>query len=326
MSFLNRRHFLKISLTGITPFILPVTYYKPFSIFSDAVRKIIPFDKMKVLSAKEFYVQSVADKPPQVNHKKWQLTLDGLFKNPLFLNYEAIRARKSITQMVSLACIGNEVGGQQIGNAQWTGFSLRDLLHEAGIDDRAQKIVFYCEDIYSTAIEVSSLMNDNVILAYGMNGKPLTAEHGYPLRLIIPGRYGMKNPKWIKKLVATEEDYKGYYENFGWSDTAALQIITRIDDKVENHTLHGVALNGKNKVEKVEISLDGGQNWTEANIEQTESPYVWSLWNFDIGSTKGKIDVVCRATNERGETQDELLRASFPSGASAPDRQKFNIL
>lgn len=99
-----------------------------------------------------------------------------------------------------------------------------------------------------------------------------------------------------------------------------------MDDKIENRILRGVALNGKNKIDKVEISLDGGQTWAEANLDQTESPYVWSLWDFDLGSIKGKIEVICRATNEHARTQDEGSRLSFPSGASAPDRQKFLIL
>ena len=120
---------------------------------------------MKVLSAKEFYVQSIDEKPPKIDSKKWRLSLDGLFKNPLMLNYDQIRARESMTQMTSLACIGNEVGGQQIGNARWTGFRLRDLLEEAGLDENAKKIIFYCEDIYSTAIEIQSLLNDNVMLS-----------------------------------------------------------------------------------------------------------------------------------------------------------------
>ncbi|KAB2878452.1 molybdopterin-dependent oxidoreductase [bacterium] len=326
MKFLNRRHFLRISIAGIAPLILPFKNFRLFSSINVPKRKIIPFDKMKVLSAKEFYVQSIDEKPPKIESKKWRLSLDGLFKNPMTLNYDQIMARESVTQMTSLACIGNEVGGQQIGNARWTGFRLRGLLEEAGLGENAKKIIFYCEDIYSTAIEIQSLLNDNVMLAYVMNEKPLTREHGFPLRLIIPGRYGMKNPKWLRKLVATEEDYRGYWENFGWSDTAELQIITRIDRKVENHIVQGVALNGKNKIDKIDVSLDGGQSWNEANIEQTESSYVWSLWSFEIGVTKGKIEVVCRATNEQGETQDETKRLAFPSGASAPDRQKFRIL
>ncbi|MBL7995346.1 molybdopterin-dependent oxidoreductase [bacterium] len=317
---------MRISIAGIAPFILPFRNFKLISSADVQKRKIISFGKMKVSSAKEFYVQSIDEKPPKIDPKKWRLRLDGLFKNSLTLDYEQIRARESVTQMTSLACIGNEVGGQQIGNARWTGFRLRDLLEEAGLDKSAKKIIFYCEDIYSTAVDIQSLLNENVMLAYGMNEKPLTREHGFPLRLIIPGRYGMKNPKWLKQLVATEEDYKGYWENFGWSDRAELQIITRIDRDVGNHVIRGVALNGKNKIDKIDISLDGGETWNEADIEQTESSYVWSLWHFDIGGRKGKIEVVCRATNEHGETQDETKRLPFPSGAAAPDRQNFRIL
>lgn len=322
----NRRHFLRVTFVGITSSFLPVRHSNAFSFFKDPIKKIIPFSKMKVLSAKEFYVQSLNEKPPKISVDEWVLRLEGLFKNPFQLNYNDIKKRASVVQMTTLACIGNEVGGLQIGNANWTGCRLKDILMEAGLEENAKKIIFFCEDLYSTAIDLPSLMSDNVLLAYAMNGKPLSREHGYPVRLIIPGRYGMKNPKWIRRIVATEEDYKGYYEKFGWSDTAEMQIITRIDDTMQNHTLRGVALNGKNRIDKVEISLDGGQTWNAADLEQTKSPYVWSLWSYDVGGIKGKIEVVCRAKNEYGEIQDEAGKGSFPAGASAPDRQRFRIL
>lgn len=206
MTWLDRRQFLKISVTGASSFILPFKSVYPFSFLTQPVKRILPFNKIKVLSAKEFYVQSINEKPPKIDAGKWQHALEGLFKNPLILNYNAVTKRDAFTQMTSLACIGNEVGGQQIGNAVWTGCRLKDLLWEGGLSERARKIIFYCEDIYSTAMDVPSLMADNVMLAYRMNDKPLTPEHGFPVRLILPGRYGMKNPKWIKKLVATEED------------------------------------------------------------------------------------------------------------------------
>lgn len=116
--------------------------------------------------------------------------------------------------------VKNPIGGSSIGNAIWTGVPLKVVLEKAGIKENVIKVIFYCEDGYSTAIKIEEALKDDAILAYKMNGKPLAPEHGYPLRVVVPGKYGMKWAKWINKIELTDKDYKGYWEVQEWSDYA----------------------------------------------------------------------------------------------------------
>jgi DMSO/TMAO reductase YedYZ molybdopterin-dependent catalytic subunit len=157
---------------------------------------------------------------PQIDINTWELDIGGLAKNPYILKYDEILKMPQVSVFATLETISNPIGGPSIGNAVWTGVPLKMVLEKAGIKDNVIKVIFYCEDGYSTAVKLEEALKDDVILAYKMNGKTLASEHGYPLRVVVPGKYGMKWAKWINKIELTDKDYKGYWEAQGWSDYA----------------------------------------------------------------------------------------------------------
>ena len=317
---MTRRVLLKLTLGAFGAYLLPIRMA-----FSARGKKIIPETDISVTSNRDFYVQSVGDSP-RIKERDWQLIMEGMVSKPRAWSYSALKSRPSKEYMVTLACIGNQPGGEQIGNAVWKGFLLEDLLAEVMLDPGANRLIFECADIFTSSSSVDQLFGSGSILAYEMNGRKLGRDHGFPLRLIQPGCYGMKSPKWIRKIIATADEHKGYWENFGWSDRGFIQLTTRIDDHISNHTLRGVALNGQKAIERVEVSLDDGLTWQEADLEQTERSVVWSQWSLDLGDRKGDLTVVCRAINQDGETQNPHDSNPFPDGASAPDRQRFRLL
>ena len=157
---------------------------------------------------------------PEININTWELDIGGLAQYPYILKYDEILNMPQVSVFATLETISNPIGGPSIGNAVWTGVPLKVVLERAGIKENVIKVIFYCEDGYSTAIRIEEALKDDVILAYKMNGKPLASEHGYPLRVVVPGKYGMKWAKWINKIELTDQDYKGYWEVQGWSDYA----------------------------------------------------------------------------------------------------------
>jgi DMSO/TMAO reductase YedYZ molybdopterin-dependent catalytic subunit len=157
---------------------------------------------------------------PEIDINDWVLEIKGLVENPVTLTYEELTSMPQISVYATLETISNPEGGSLIGNAIWTGVPLKTVLDMAGVEESAIKVIFFCEDGYSTAITIEEAFTDDVVLAYKMNGKELTPEHGYPLRVVIPEKYGMKWAKWIISIEPTDQDYKGYWESRGWSDYA----------------------------------------------------------------------------------------------------------
>ena len=157
---------------------------------------------------------------PEININTWELDISGLANDPYILKYDEILNMPQVSVFATLETISNPIGGPSIGNAVWTGVPLKVVLEKAGIKENVIKVIFYCEDGYSTAIRIEEALKDDAILAYKMNGKQLAYEHGYPLRVVVPGKYGMKWAKWINKIELTDKDYKGYWEVQGWPDYA----------------------------------------------------------------------------------------------------------
>ncbi|MFN3476555.1 MAG: molybdopterin-dependent oxidoreductase, partial [Candidatus Methylomirabilales bacterium] len=157
----------------------------------------IPSLSPEVTPNEKFYRISKNLFDPVINVSKWSFDLKGLVEQPLRLTYGELKALPAVLQYTTLECISNEVGGDLISNALWKGVRLKTLLERAGVKAKAKKVVFTCADGYSTGIPLAKALHPDTLLAYEMNGVPLPTDHGFPLRLINPGHYGMKNPKWI---------------------------------------------------------------------------------------------------------------------------------
>jgi hypothetical protein len=277
----------------------------------------------------KFYVVNYADSAVnvarEVNIEQWRLTVKGDVKKPLSLGWRDILNRDAFDQVSTLMCIDTLPGGDSLGNAQWRGISLKKLLTEAGADEEvARDVVFRANDGYDDSIPFPRAMQDDVMLAYSMNGEKLPKEHGFPLRLLVPGLYGIKNVKWITEIEVYAGDYKGYWQRKGWTDDGTIKIFSRIDSPGHYQSLRGpeqifrgIAFGGPNSISKVELSFDNGRTWTECAIETPQSPYSWVIWNYAWRPPKrGKYQTVVRATDTKGQNQIAEIVRPQPAGAS----------
>lgn len=282
-----------------------------------------------------FYVVSKNLVDPTVSTLDWTLEVGGLVRNPSSLSYSAILDRPSREMASTLECISNTVGGKYISNTIWTGFPLRDLLDEAGLESSVVDLKLEAADGYTESIPLGEALQADTLLVYLMDGQPLTTEHGFPLRLIVPGIFGMKNVKWITRIEAVAEDYKGYWQERAWSDVATVVTMSRIDSPPRNFKaklgetvpIGGVAFAGDRGISKVEVSLDDGQTWHEAQLSDVPSNRTWRLWRYDyLADEPGIRKLVVRATDGTGELQTAEEREPLPDGATGYDRDWFEVL
>jgi DMSO/TMAO reductase YedYZ molybdopterin-dependent catalytic subunit len=269
----------------------------------------------------DFYEVSKNASDPDVDLRRWILRIGGLVDNPLSFSYEQIRELPSVEQYATLECISNSVGGDLIGNALWRGVRLKDLLEQAALKPGVVDIVLRASDGYADSIPPVQAIAPGTILAYEMNGAPLNQTHGFPLRLIVPGIYGMKNVKWITAIEAVDFDFKGYWQKRGWDDRAPYKTMSRIDvpsARVKGSTtIAGIAFAGDRGISRVHVSTDGGKSWQQADIKPALSPYAWALWHLDwTPSETGPKLLIARATDGLGVQQTSAHAPPIPDGAS----------
>jgi DMSO/TMAO reductase YedYZ molybdopterin-dependent catalytic subunit len=217
-----------------------------------------------------FYIVSKNFNDPRVSADKWSLEVLGLVAQPRRFSYDEILALPAVSQYTTLECISNTLGGNLMSNAHWTGVPLSDLMHALDVRPEARAITFRSADNYYESFPLDVALAPGVLLAHTMNGMPLPDKHGFPLRLILPGRYGVKNPKWITKIefYQAAEPIEGYWVRRGWDRDALVQTVARIDTPQNNATITGptveiggVAFAGGRGISRVEASIDGGGTW-----------------------------------------------------------------
>ncbi|HET7011890.1 MAG TPA: molybdopterin-dependent oxidoreductase [Anaerolineales bacterium] len=271
----------------------------------------------------ELYVQSYA-RVPSVDAQAWTLNVHGLVDHETTLGLEDIRAFPKIESMRTLECIGNPVGGPLIGNVVWGGTEARALWERVGIQSQARRARFSAEDEYSTSVDLEWITQPGVLLVYEMNGEPLPPEHGFPLRILMPGLYGQKMPKWIREIEFIDEDHLGYWESRGWSDVASVKTNSIIQQPLSlervsagSLPIFGVAFAGLRAITRVEVRIDDG-DWTGAELLQDPSSLVWTQWSIDWPANAGSHRIAVRATDEEGFVQstegESILSSSFPDG------------
>ncbi|MBI2848942.1 MAG: molybdopterin-dependent oxidoreductase [Chloroflexi bacterium] len=275
---------------------------------------------------KDFYTVSKNFIDPVVNVREWKLEVGGLVESPFALSYEQLKALPSVEQIHTLICISNEVGGDLISNAAWKGVPMRDLLRMAGVKDSVTEVKLTAWDDYTESFSIDKALEKGTVLAYEMNGEPLPPEHGFPARLLVPGIYGMKNVKWLTRIEAIDYDYKGFWQEQGWSDIAIIKTMSRIDVPSrfggtftldEARSLGGIAFAGERGVSKVEISLDGGRTWEEGQVRKAPSPNTWVLWVRSWNDPQpGRYILKVRATDGKGQLQEDEYTDTLPDGAS----------
>ncbi len=276
----------------------------------------------------KLYVVSSSIRPPQVHVSSWSLTIKGLVERPLTLSYEELRALPRVDQTSTLTCISNVVGGALTGNITWTGTRLSDLLRMAGLKPGAVDVVLRSVEGYSDSIPLDRALSPEPLIVYGMNGTTLTTEHGFPARLIVPGIYGMKNVKWLNEIDVVGQDYQGFWQQRGWSDTALVKTQSTVDTgnpelgndphaTLESGSLilAGYAFAGDRGISKVEVQVDGGE-WQSAQLKKVVSKLVWQPWRYEWRGTPGQHTVTVRATDGADQLQTAERAAPHPDGAS----------
>lgn len=275
-----------------------------------------------IVSQADLYYVSINNEAldPRINEETWKLELSGLVKNPQKFSLQELKDQfKPHDLEFTMSCISNPIGGSLIGNCLWRGLRVKDLLEKVGVEAGAKWITWEAADGFYESLPLGQAIEDNVLLAYFINGEALNNKHGFPLRLILPGHYGMKQPRWLTKISLSSEERLGYWANRGWSRTAYVQPMSRIDklprlQAGEATTLRGIAYAGTQPIEKVEVSTDGGETWAIAKLEK-RARYAWTRWNLDWTPKSGNQQLVVRCY-AGGQVQSEEMRESLPEAAS----------
>jgi DMSO/TMAO reductase YedYZ molybdopterin-dependent catalytic subunit len=287
-------------------------------------------DKVKYTANDAFYDVDIGAGHPAVDGPSWRLTLAGSVEKQLQLSLDDLKQLPSVTQSRTFECISNPVGGPLIGNAVWVGVQMKQLLTMAGMKASAKELVVRALDGFHTSIPIALAQDDNALLVYSMNGEPLPRDHGFPLRCVWPGRFGMKQPRWITRMEVIDTTYVGYWEQQGWSNDAFIKINSQIlaPDSREvistpTYTIRGLAHNGLAGVKQVDISTDDGKTWNAATLIRGPEPknLVWTEWRYEWKvPADGRYVVVARATANDGVVQegvgDSILGGTFPDGSS----------
>ena len=284
---------------------------------------------------------------PLVDAEAWRLRVEGRVARPLTLSLDELKARPARTLPVTLECAGNgrallrERASSQpwlleaVGTAEWTGTPLAPILEEARLAADAVEIVFTgldrgvqgdVEHLYERSLPLADALREEVLLAYAVNGQPLPPQHGFPLRLIVPGWYGMTHVKWLQSITVVDEPFRG------WQQAAAYHVRESPDESGRPVTrmlprslmvppgipeflsrtrfvdagrfvLEGRAWSGYGAIDRVEVSVDGGATWRDAELREPLSEFAWRGWTYEWRAEPGEHELCCRATDATGKTQ-----------------------
>jgi DMSO/TMAO reductase YedYZ molybdopterin-dependent catalytic subunit len=293
----------------------------------------VPGQSAEITPVANFYYVSknfVSD--PAIDAATWRLAVTGMVRTPLSLTYEQLRALPRFDQQQTLECISNEVGGDLMSNAVWTGASLADLLLSAGLLPGASLCVFRCADQYSDSLHLTQALSARAKIVYAIEGQPLPQAHGFPARLLVPGLYGMKNGKWLTQLEVTQGRYAGYWEQRGWTPEAVVKLTARIDVPQDGDVLAarptllaGVAFAGDQGIAQVDVSTDAGRSWTPAALKRPLGDLTWVLWEAPWTPTVGTHVLAVRAVDLSGRIQTPHVAPPLPDGASGYHAVQVNV-
>jgi DMSO/TMAO reductase YedYZ molybdopterin-dependent catalytic subunit len=283
----------------------------------------------------DFYRIDTALQIPQLVADDWKLKITGLVDTPITLSWAELIKLPLEESYTTIMCVSNEVGGNLIGNARWLGYPIRDLLAKAGPQVGADMVFSHSSDGFTASTPLSVLLEEdrNAILAVGMNGKPLPPEHGYPVRMIVPGLYGyVSATKWVVELEVTRfADAQAYWTQRGWSAKGPIKIESRIDVPQDGTTLKagqvvvaGVAWHQHTGIQKVEVQVDDGA-WQEATLAAPISTDTWVQWKWAWDAPTGDHTLRVRATDATGETQTSAVADTVPDGATGYDEIAVQI-
>ncbi|TCM45600.1 molybdopterin-dependent oxidoreductase [Kribbella sp. VKM Ac-2568] len=271
----------------------------------------------------DFYRIDTALSVPLIQPKDWKLRIHGMVEREIELTFDDLLKRKVIHKWVTLTCVSNEVGGDLIGNALWSGVLLKDLLAEAGPSKDADAIQSTSKDGFTAGTPLSTLLDDREsMLALAMNGQPLPLEHGFPVRIVVPGLYGyVSATKWLVDIEVTRFDqFEAYWTPRGWDELGPIKLSSRIDvprSKASGGqvTVAGVAWDQHVGVSKVEVRVDGGP-WQQATLATDASIDTWRQWHWSWNAPRGNHVLQVRAFDAKGNPQIEAQAPPAPNGST----------
>ena len=302
---------------------------------------------------------------PRVDADSWRLELTGMLEHPLSLDLQDLRAMAARTIRVTMECAGNGRAALTprpisqpwlngaVGTADWTGIPLRDVLERTGLRPEAHSVVFTAmdhgvergvEQDYERALPVEQALADDVLLAYEMNGAPLPPQHGHPVRLVVPGWYGMAHVKWLRTIAVLDHAFEGFQNAVAYRLRQHAgdpgEPVTRINPRAlvvppgfpdfqtrarvlrpGAVTLEGRAWSGWAAVERVEVSVDDGTSWHSADLEESEHPWAWRRFTFDWSVEPGRYAIRARAADASGRvqpTEQQWNAGGFANNADQP--------
>jgi DMSO/TMAO reductase YedYZ molybdopterin-dependent catalytic subunit len=286
-----------------------------------------------ITSNDEHYTVTQNPVDPKPQPALWRLEVVGLVKNPGSYTYEEVQKLPSTSRPITLECIANYTGDHLISTAIWQGVTLRSLLERhGGVLPNATHVAFYSVDGYNVSLPLNELLAVDPLLAWRMNGAELPQKHGFPMRVLIPGRYGEENPKWLTRIELVDHFVGGLYSDQGWYN-GPLHTISRIDRPVghvpfaKNIEVGGIAFAGNRGIQRVEISDDGGTTWHDATLQSPLSQDAWRLWTWQWSPTQpGTYTLVSRATDGTGEVQTSHDQFTVPNGATGYHKVKVEVV
>ena len=276
----------------------------------------------------DFYRVAIDIIDPTVDASAWSLQVDGLVNSPKTFSLQDIQALPGASQYTTFECVSNELNGNLISNAKWGGVKISDVLANAGgVQSGANYVVFYSVDGYSVGIPIEKAKMADSLLAYSMNGQDLPVKHGYPLRGVIPGLYGMMSAKWVNRVSVVGSSYDGYWQTRGWTSNATIYteafIVLPAASSVSvsgsggSIIVAGYAFAGDRGISRVEVSFDNGETWHDAELKPPLSDLTWALWAYEWSPpAAGEYQIIARATDGTGQVQTSSVEGTFPYGAT----------
>lgn len=285
-----------------------------------------PGTRLEYTPLDDFYLVFIRTEPSIVDGSTWTLPITGLVDRPLDLTIQDLRNNyEPMDQFVTLSCISGRVGTSLISTTLWTGASLQDVLADAGVQPGAKYLHIRCADGFYETVDLDLINSDpRIMLTYAWDKMPLPEAHGFPLRIYIPDRYGMKQPRWITSMELMEEYIEGYWVERSWDKDAIMQTTSVIDTVAVEDIIDtgdqmlvpigGIAHAGARGISKVEVRVDGG-DWTEAQLRSPLSGLTWVIWRYDWPFNAGDHKFEVRCVEADGTAQIEMPRGSRPSGS-----------
>lgn len=273
----------------------------------------------------DFYRIDTALQIPGIEPHDWKLRITGMVENEVEVSFAELLTLPLEESTTTLTCVSNEVGGDLIGNATWLGYPIRHLLARAKPSADADMVLSRSQDGWTASTPIEALTDErNAILAVGMNGQPLPLEHGYPVRMVVPGLYGyVSATKWVVSLDVTRFDlHTSYWTDRGWSERGPVKLSSRIDVpaagrqvKAGTVAVAGVAWSQHVGIDAVQVKVDDGP-WQQATLADALSTDTWRQWRYAWEATPGAHTLRVRATDAKGKVQTAALADVVPDGAT----------